>query len=308
MKFGTPGITIDDATKAKLGDNVVATVDIVSADEGKFMSTLTVDGENVTRLDDKGSIMFSLPVSQADGPAGASFDPYCILVTFTDESGNKVVIKEMYYDQTTGILNFRTNIVGPFTVSIAHKQFPDMIGHWAERIVETLASKGIIAGVDSTSFEPERDVTRAEYTRMLMSAFELSLPDFAPAIAINYSDVPAGEWYYSTIERAQGLNFISGYPEDGTFKPDNPISRQEMAEMTSRFIDSLGLNYNKTAVPAVTYTDADMIADWAADAISSIQQMGIFNGMGDGSFAPQKNTTRAEAASVLLGMIKLLFK
>ena len=77
--------------------------------------------------------------------------------------------------------------------------------------------------------------------------------------------------------------------------------------MVSKFIDSVKLDL-KESVQAITFTDADDIGGWAANHVSRVQKMGIVNGMEDGRYAPQENTTRAQAATIIMGLIKALFQ
>lgn len=94
---------------------------------------------------------------------------------------------------------------------------------------------------------------------------------------------------------ARGL--ISGY-DDGTFRPDAPITRQELAVMVARALDE--------ADPGtVNFTDAEAIEDWAAVPVAQAAAMGIVTGFEDGTFRPQETATRAQAAVMLSRLVSL---
>jgi hypothetical protein len=153
---------------------------------------------------------------------------------------------------------------------------------WATQAITALASKGAINGYEDGTFKPNQSVTRAEFTKMLMGAFNMVVPEDAVVAAVPYTDVTTDAWYYRYLYYATQIGIIDGY-EDGTFRPNNLVSRQEMAVIVYRMA-----NYTGTALTAVnaakTFDDAYEIADWAAEAISVLQQAGVINGTSDTTY------------------------
>jgi parallel beta-helix repeat protein len=92
------------------------------------------------------------------------------------------------------------------------------------------------------------------------------------------------------VAAAKGAGFISGYP-DGTFRPDNPISRQEAAVIVARLLGLEGSGGQ--------FADHQDIAPWAREAVAAVRAAGIMGGYPDGTFRPQNSLTRAEAVVTL---------
>lgn len=96
-------------------------------------------------------------------------------------------------------------------------------------------------------------------------------------------------WYYNDVKLAVGEKYVSGY-EDGTFKPNNSITRAEACSMLARIIGGS---------PSIKQNFSDEIPNWAKDAVSLVVEKGYITGYPDNTFGALKNITRGEAASVL---------
>ena len=105
---------------------------------------------------------------------------------------------------------------------------------WYANAVETLASIGVIKGVGDGKFAPERSITRAEFTAIAMRFAELDTSG-----KNIFSDVPENAWYYDAVIGSIKYGWISGYP-DGTFRPDNTITRAEVAAIVNRMLGRSG--------------------------------------------------------------------
>jgi len=108
----------------------------------------------------------------------------------------------------------------------------------------------------------------------------------------------AGHWAEGSIKQAVSKRIVGGYP-DGTFKPDNAVTRAEFIVMLAGALNLDGKG------AAVTFTDNDQIGQWAKRAVALTLQMEIINGYKDGSFRPDKHITRAEMASMIAKALKL---
>ncbi len=174
--------------------------------------------------------------------------------------------------------------------------FTDIAGHWGEASIIEASCKKIIQGYPDGSFKPDRIITRAEFTVMLTGFF----PKKDAAASPSFSDLANKEhWAKQAIAQAAAAGLVSGYP-DGRFQPDKAISRVEMAYMLAKTIDLPTDTYSTTG-----FNDDTDIPDWAKNAVESLRRLGIVNGRGNTSFAPDGAATRAEAALMLLRISKM---
>lgn len=148
-------------------------------------------------------------------------------------------------------------------------------------------------GYPDLTFGPDRNMTRAEVT-MMFARLLRDRPEANKDYTMPYADVTKDDWYAFAVSYMTENKLIMGYP-DGTFKPNNPISRAEFAAIASRF-DQLktGLNLPFNDVGA---------GHWAYDVIASAADKGWVNGYPDGSFKPENKITRAEVVSTTNRML-----
>lgn len=119
-----------------------------------------------------------------------------------------------------------------YAIASGSKSFADVRGHRAQSDIELLASKRIINGVSSNRFSPDKPITRAEFAAMLVRSLGLT----SPAAAASYSDVGDGEWFADAIATAADAGLVNGY-RDGSFKPNERITRGQMDVILSRALD-----------------------------------------------------------------------
>jgi hypothetical protein len=169
--------------------------------------------------------------------------------------------------------------------------YADIRGHWAEAAIVMLTSRGIVEGDGTYWFKPDESVSRAEAIAMMARAFQ-----YGPANASPFSDVPQEHWAYGAVAQAVQAGIVQGYP-DGTFRPDQPLSRVEMAALMAHAFGIAGSTGGENP-----YTDIDADS-WALPMLSQLTAEGWINGYDDQTFRPEATATRAEFAE----MIKRIF-
>lgn len=171
----------------------------------------------------------------------------------------------------------------------------DIKGHWAEKqIVEGIQKKMINGYLDNT-FKPDNQINRAEFTILLDNA--LGLTGEGKELEFN-DNKKIGSSARLAIKRALKAGVVNGF-EDGTFRPNQKITRLEMAAMIARAMELKGDPKAHTG-----FSDDNSIPAWARGSIGAMKETGIISGRGNNKFEPAVNATRAETVVMLLRMMK----
>jgi hypothetical protein len=222
------------------------------------------------------------------------------------------------YDRATGEISFvpavfttvngatkatvKRNGNSIYTVVESHKTFRDLNGHWAKQEVELLASKLVIKGITETDFAPGSEITRAQFASLLVRALGLT----EDKTSAQFNDVRAADWYAGAIGAAVKGGLVTGF-ENNAFKPNDRITRQEMAVMISRAIKTAGttvdVSENQNQLLS-QFKDKTAISSWAEQAVAQSIDAKIINGMTASSFAPAENASRAQAAVMLKRLLQ----
>ena len=159
-------------------------------------------------------------------------------------------------------------------------------------------NNGLLIGTSYSTFEPNTTLTRA------MAATVLYRLDGKPEATekADFKDVAEGEWYTEAVAWAQNTGIVNGY-EDNTFRPDQKISREEMAVMLVRYAKYKGVDVTPKG-DLSKFPDRASVSAWAKDAITWCVDNGIINGS-DGKIVPQSNATRAQFAAIIARFVKL---
>ncbi|WP_171681689.1 S-layer homology domain-containing protein [Paenibacillus planticolens] len=176
----------------------------------------------------------------------------------------------------------------------------DIAGHKANAEIMEAVALGFVSGYPDGTFKPDANVTRAEFATMLMKALQSQA--VADDTTMNFADVDQiGSWAREFVSKAVKLKIIEGY-DDLTFRPNANISHAEMIAMVIR---ASGLRTDN-AKPT-SFADAADIPPWANPSVSKAAETGIIivGGLPDNKFAPQALSTRAEAASAIVRMLKV---
>ncbi len=170
--------------------------------------------------------------------------------------------------------------------------FQDTASHWASKDLSLGAKLGIINGYPDGSFRPDASVTRAEFSTLVVKAFALRLENGGK----EFEDTQTS-WARDSIGILAYYGVIGGYP-DGTFHPDQKITRAEMVAILSKI-----LILQSNSGEANTFIDVTP-QHWAKTMIEEAAAAGIIQGKGEKRFAPDDNLTRAEALTVILRVMK----
>ncbi len=189
-------------------------------------------------------------------------------------------------------------IVIPGTNDKNKDTFTDISGHWAQAQITALNEKGIIKGITETRFAPEETINRAQFAALIRRALNLNLNQVQNTL----TDVHPNDWFAGEISAVVQSGIMTGDAE-GTFRPYDPISRQEMAKV---IIKAYQYKNNITELPIteLIFTDHESVAPWAQQYVQNAVALGLMNGMGNGTFSPLAPSTRAQGAAVIFRLVK----
>ncbi len=184
-------------------------------------------------------------------------------------------------------------IVSPYIVNpnVDIPSFTDLVGHWAEGFIRALVSMNLTRGFADGSYQPDKQMTRAQYAALVVAAFNPTPKRPAP----EFTDVPRNFWAYSAIQQAAAGGFVGGF-SDRTFRPGQNVQRLQV-------IVSLA---NGLALPAahadvlLSWSDRDTIPEYARTAVATATlQRIVVNYPDPKQIEPLREATRAEVAAMV---------
>ena len=190
-------------------------------------------------------------------------------------------------------------VANPYTPIETAKAFNDLTeASWATESIMTLYRAGIISDAPDKKFRPIDNITREEFVKMIVCAFA---GDTASA-PHKFADEVDGAWYNTYLSKAYALGITKGR-EDRTFGVGQNITREDRVTICARALEVLG--NSMTTTENMNFPDKSEIADYAYGYVNTMVNLGIVNGMGDGTFAPKANATRAQAAKSIASLMEL---
>ncbi len=180
--------------------------------------------------------------------------------------------------------------------------FNDLSGfEWAKPAIERLHALGVAAGYDDGGFHPGDRVSRAEFCKFVTAALGIESPTEPES---RFGDVSTEDWHAPYIAAAADLKIVNGY-EDGNFRPDSGITREEAAAIICRAADALELPLNETRLN-INFIDESDIQEIFVGYVDKLYTAGIINGDDDGNFRPADSLSRAETAQMIVNLLGAL--
>ena len=246
-------------------------------------------------LDDQGTQVRSTAnyyVSQSPALGDVSFVPR---VGYT----GTVVLTYTGYDSRGGTYQGTVQVTVRQRTTSQH--FTDLGGTpWAVTAIDFLYENGVVQGVGGTQYGPSRQITRGDFVLMLVRAYDLTGQS-----GNGFRDVPTTSYYAQAIATAQGLGIAGGYP-DGTFRPRDPITRQEAVVFLQRTMQAAGWSLGAGNEALLSgYLDGATVSAFARSAMALMIQYGILSGTPEGNLRPTAPITRAETAVMLARALTL---
>jgi|GEM_PF-1476701 len=275
--FGTANVSWGTATRTftikntgteELLLNGIPKVDLIGADAGDFT-------------------IVNQPVSPILSGGGTT--TFQVLFNPTDAGIRETTVSITNNDNDENPYTFTIHGTGTIT-------FPDVLpSFWAFDWVEAIAAAGLTSGYPDGTYRPENQVTRAEMATFLLRGMGASAPPVDGSHP--FSDI-TGHWAEIFIEELYDQGITEGYP-DGTYRPENQVTRAEMAVFLLKGIGSTPLPLDGS------HPFPDIAGHWAEIFIEELFDQAITGGYPDGTYRPENRVTRAEMAVFLVNTFNI---
>ncbi|WP_235338202.1 S-layer homology domain-containing protein [Paenibacillus wulumuqiensis] len=207
-----------------------------------------------------------------------------------------VRIDGQYYAQINSLVSN-----GTYALIWNEKTFDDVTNHWGKAAIDSMASRLVVEGMNEMTFDPNRKITRAEFSAIAVRAFGLQDDR---AVGKSFTDVASGTWYTPYVGTASAYGLLNGYT-DGSFKPDKTITRQEAISILIRAARLADINPSASSTATLnSYKDGAQTSAWAKQDVSYATEQGIMQGDAAGMLNSKGAVTRAETASLMERILK----
>ena len=303
------GVKVDVATDNKASFKPVdgKKVYIFDAEFSKNSSTPAVTEYSVTvKKTDNGSVSVSPKCAEAGDKVTITVDPdkgYVVdAVAVTDKDGDKITVtKKTATKYTFTMPKSRVDVKVTFKAEQTEPEQPsempfvDVVKDaWYYPAVEYVYNNELMNGTNGgLTFEPNVNLNRA------MMAAVLYNMEGKPACDKSgiFSDVADGMWYTDAVNWAASNNIVSGMP-DGTYAPDQALTREQMASILYRYAEYKGIDVSARA-DLSTFTDGTTVSPWAQDVVQWAVAEKLMSGNGN-ELQPKGTASRAQVATVLM--------
>ncbi len=241
-----------------------------------------------------GKVTLSIPYTPVEGEDTTKIKACYIDMTNRDNPYQEIADSQ-YSD---GMVTFTTTHFSLYGVMYHENPFTDITGHWAEDAIAAMELKGLVNGVTETEFMPDMMLKRCMLVTMLGRMADAETEDVKDT---GFADVPADAYYAPYMAWAKGSGIAQG-TGNGMFSPETPITREQLAVLLYRYA---ALKYENApkAASSELFSDDEAISPWAKEAVYALRDADIINGMGDNSYNPRDNATRAQVCTVIQRML-----
>ena len=188
----------------------------------------------------------------------------------------------------------------------AFKDDKDISADYAEAVA-VLDGMGVFKGYEDGSFKPTGDITRAEVATIIYRIYtgDVAKSDKSGLYATynKFSDMTGAGWAAGYIGYCANAELVKGYP-DGTFRPNQPVTRQELVTFYWRYANLAGCDMTiSQGASLAEYQDGDSVKPYAKEAMLWAVDTGLIRGVDANTLAPNSTASRAMAATMLYRMV-----
>ena len=176
------------------------------------------------------------------------------------------------------------------------KQFNDVPkGKWYVEAISYAVTYGIFTGTSETTFEPNKNMTRAQFVQVFANLAGTDTSD--RNVDSGLTDVPKGKWFTGAVTWAAKNGVVNGIG-DGKFDPNADVTRQQMCVMLVNFVENFMNDSLKRDKNVSSFADDKDIAKWSKEQVYKCAKSGLVNGVGNNKFDPKASATRAQGATI----------
>lgn len=195
-------------------------------------------------------------------------------------------------DPTSVTINSNTTFKAMYNGEVVKPEKPEVP---SDLKFDKEITESYIKGDTEGTFRPDESITRAEFATIISRALNKKMPQDQTAIT-DFNDISSDSWYAKSVAFVQSMGLINGY-EDGTFRPEDSITRAEAAVIIMRVERIQG--------ETITGTLTDISGNWAEKEILAAYANGLISGYPDGTFRPDNTITRAETVTLINNVLDI---
>jgi len=217
--------------------------------------------------------------------------------TFRHVPTEVITVGGKYYAKINSLTN------STYSVIYNPVAFTDVANHWAKAAINDMGSRMVVTGVGSSTYEPDRSITRAEFAAIAVRAMGLA----QGTTESSFADVSSSDWFNGYVDTATVYSLITGY-DNTSYGPNDTITREQAMAILARAMKLTGLSVSLTdsEVSAVlaNYTDGASVSGYAKASAAACIKTGIVSGTGATTISPKAFVTRAEVAVMVQRMLQ----
>ena len=168
--------------------------------------------------------------------------------------------------------------------------------NWFYSYVEHVYTEGIMEGKSETIFDPNANVTRAEFVTIIARLAEANTEGCRDSLEA-FTDAKKNAWYADAMGWGVKEGLVTGTSEN-TLAPNEAMTRAQLATFVARLNDYLGITLPEDPEAVRSFTDVKN-GKWYSDSVEALRESGLINGNGDGKFRPNDTSKRSETAAII---------
>ncbi len=272
--------------EAKDDEVVTAPVEVPAAKTSEEAPEISVKtgSEDTTKVE--------IPVTE--------FGPGTVAVV-VHENGTEEVVRDCVISENGVVLNVEGDVTLKIVENSAEFNDIERVESWAGDAIEFTSARELFSGTGNNNFQPDGKMSRGALVTLL---YRLSYEPDAPAL--KFGDVDESSIYADAVAWADSNSIVNGYG-NGTFMPDNVITREQLVTLIYQYAQFKGVVKPNTG-NINTFTDADKVSSYAKEAMAWAIGAGIVSGQGDNTLNPTGSTTRAQTAVILMKLCDYMAK